>query len=611
MAPPAMLESGPADFPAPAAEPAPSADHSSAGDPAWADALCAARIFAAAPAALGGIHVIARASPVRDRWLDAARAMLPATTPVKRITPAVSAGRLTGGIDIAATLAGGTPVHEAGLLETLWGGCLIVAMAERLAPGTAGIIARAHDATPGFGIVALDESDGDEDHALPGAVADRLGLRVRLDGIAIGDATIERQTPQPPDESAVQAVTIADPLAETIVSVAAMLRGASMRAPAQAMLAARILAASAGRSEASPDDVATALRLTCGAMIEAPADQADGSSADDDPADDAPSRDERQRDQPDTPEQDSETETAFDPEQLKDLAIAATRGAKLDLALFHQANMTRTRAQSAAGKSGAVRQGARRGRPAGLVTRPPFPGARPNVVATLRSAAPWQMIRRKARGLPAWTPGEPLCVRPSDFRYVRYAHNTESTAIFAVDASGSTALERLGEAKGCVELLLADCYVRRDQVALVAFRGEGADVLLESTRSLVRAKRSLTALPGGGPTPLAAGLGQALDLADRARRRGQSPLIVLLTDGKGNVALDGTQDRQAARADAEEMARRAALTGIRSVIIDIARRPRDSARTLAEAMHADYVTLPRADAGAMSGIVSNYLKAPR
>ncbi|MCR9123747.1 MAG: VWA domain-containing protein [Phyllobacteriaceae bacterium] len=606
-----MLETGPADFLTPAAEPAPPANHMSAGDPAWSDALCAARLFAAAPAAIGGIHVIARASPVRNRWLEAARALLPKDTEVKRITPAVSAGRLTGGIDIAATLAGGTPVHETGLLETVTGGCLIVAMAERVTPGTAGIIARAHDTAPGFGIIALDENDGDEDHTLPGAIADRLGLRVRLDGIAIRDALSDMSATLLPDEGAIRSVAIPDPLAETIVAVAAMLRGASMRAPAQAMLAARILAASAGRSETSPEDVATALRLTCGAMIEAPAEEAESGSADTESEDDTPPREERQHDQPDTPDRDPETDPAFDPDQLKELAIAATQGAKLDLDLFHQANMTRTRAQSAAGKSGAVRQGARRGRPAGLVARPPFPGARPNVVATLRTAAPWQMIRRKARGLPAWTPGEPLSVRPSDFRYVRYAHNTESTAIFAVDASGSTALERLGEAKGCVELLLADCYVRRDQVALVAFRGDGAEVLLEPTRSLVRAKRSLTALPGGGPTPLAAGLGQALDLADRARRRGQSPLIVLLTDGKGNVALDGTQDRQAARADAQEMARHAALLGVRSVIIDIARRPRDTARTLADAMHADYVTLPRADAGAMSGIVADYLKAPR
>jgi len=159
-------------------------------------------------------------------------------------------------------------------------------------------------------------------------------------------------------------------------------------------------------------------------------------------------------------------------------------------------------------------------------------------------------------------------------------------------------------------MLLAECYVRRDQVALVAFRGAGAETLLEPTRSLVRAKRALTALPGGGPTPLAHGIKAALDLSVRAKRRGQSPLLVMLTDGKGNVALDGTQDRAGARADALDLARQSAALGIRSVIIDIARRPREGARTLAETMHADYVTLPRADAGAMSEVVASYLKAP-
>jgi magnesium chelatase subunit D len=86
---------------------------------------------------------------------------------------------------------------------------------------------------------------------------------------------------------------------------------------------------------------------------------------------------------------------------------------------------------------------------------------------------------------------------------------------------------------------LGDCYVRRDHVALITFRGRAAETLLEPTRSLVRAKRSLTGMPGGGPTPLAGAIRRSLEIAGMVQRRGQSPLIVYLTDGSGNIALDG------------------------------------------------------------------------
>ena len=115
----------------------------------------------------------------------------------------------------------------------------------------------------------------------------------------------------------------------------------------------------------------------------------------------------------------------------------------------------------------------------------------------------------------------------------------ETTTIFVVDASGSAALHRLAEAKGAVELLLADCYIRRDQVALIAFRGSAAELLLPPTRSLARAKRSLAGLPGGGGTPLAAGLDAAFALSDSIRRKGQTPTVIVLTDGRANIARDG------------------------------------------------------------------------
>ena len=116
-------------------------------------------------------------------------------------------------------------------------------------------------------------------------------------------------------------------------------------------------------------------------------------------------------------------------------------------------------------------------------------------------------------------------LRREDFRVTRREQRSRTTTIFVVDASGSLALDRLAEAKGAVELLLADCYQRRDEVAVLAFRGRGAVLLLPPTRSLVRAKRSLATLPGGGGTPLAAGIDAGFLLAESVRRDGDMPTL--------------------------------------------------------------------------------------
>jgi magnesium chelatase subunit D len=257
-----------------------------------------------------------------------------------------------------------------------------------------------------------------------------------------------------------------------------------------------------------------------------------------------------------------------------------------------------------------LQKSARRGRPLKAVSQPPHAAARPDVVATLRAAAPWQKLRKHIETVPAQGAPPRLTVRSSDFRYIKRRHPREATVIFAVDASGSTALSRLGEAKGAIELLLGSCYVNREQVALVVFRGTTSEILLEPTRSLVRAKRSLRGLPGGGPTPLASGMKTSREMATIARRRGQSPLIVLMSDGAGNVALDGSMGRSAAAEDAMILARQSAALGFQSIFIDIARRPRGRAADLAEAMHADYHLLPNADASAVSAVVSSAMRGP-
>jgi magnesium chelatase subunit D len=238
------------------------------------------------------------------------------------------------------------------------------------------------------------------------------------------------------------------------------------------------------------------------------------------------------------------------------------------------------------------------------------PGSKLDIVETLRTAAPWQPLRRREReagGLPAHPAA--IDVRKQDFRLKRFQQPAETTAIFLVDASGSSALNRLAEAKGAVELLLAECYVRRDQVALIAFRDDRADLLLPPTRSLVRAKGSLCALAGGGGTPLAHALETGLVLADGERRRGRTPLLVLLTDGQANVARDGTRGRAAARDDAARAARSIRAAGIRSLLLDISPRPGRPAAELATQMGATLVPLPYADAKAVSTVVRAHADA--
>jgi magnesium chelatase subunit D len=181
------------------------------------------------------------------------------------------------------------------------------------------------------------------------------------------------------------------------------------------------------------------------------------------------------------------------------------------------------------------------------------------------------------------------------------------TVIVAVDASGSQALHRLGEAKGAVELLLAASYARRDRVALLAFRGAGAELLLPPTRALARAKRLLAGLPGGGGTPLAAGLVAAQQAAESARRAGSVPTIVVLSDGRANLALDGSPGRPAAEADALVVARAIRARGIACAFVDTSPRGEPAARRVAEALGARYVALPAADARAIAGAVRHAL----
>jgi len=574
---------------------------------AWSDAATAAQLFAVDPFGTGGVLVRSRAGPVRERWLTMLRAGVTIAQPLKRLPLHIADGRLLGGLDLNATLLAGRPVAERGLLADADGGVLMVAMAERLPSATAVHITAAMDAgetiverdglslrmPARFGVIALDE--GLDDEFAPMSIRDRLGFHIDLNEIPIRTAdefAIDREEIIGARER-LSALKTSAAQVEAMCTAAAALGIVSLRAPILALRVACASAALSAHDAVDQDDIAVAARLVLAPRALVFPQGEDERS--------------RQPQEPPPPESFEEDKTdTGNPEidqALNEVILAAVQAAlPADVLSALRMSSTRSRGRSQ-GKAGALQKSSKRGRPAGAVRGDLRAGSRLNVIETLRAAAPWQPLRRREAAASGETSRPRILIRKDDFRISRFKQRTETTTIFVVDASGSAALHRLAEAKGAVELLLADCYIRRDQVALIAFRGNAAELLLPPTRSLARAKRSLAGLPGGGGTPLAAGLDAAFALSDSVRRKGQTPMVIVLTDGRANIARDGGQGRPRAEEDAMNAARQLRAAGITAVLVDTSPRPGASGETVATEMGARYLPLPHADATTLSKAV--------
>lgn len=484
---------------------------------------------------------------------------------------------LLGGPDLGATLAEGRLVVRPGLLA---GGAFTLTMAERCPPALAARLAQRLD-RGGAALVALDEAAA-EGEGLPAALADRLGLFLDLDGLSVHE--LPDLAPDPARLAGARALlgTVGTGPAVRALTGAAMNLGiGSDRAVLLALAAARAAAAWRGAAEVTEGDLRAAAELVL-------AHRATQLPQDAPPDSPAPPPPEGSPD-PDSADDDRDQTAEIPPELLVEAARAA-----LPPGLIARLSAGRAARAAIGSGAGARRRGGARGRP--LPARPGRPGgeARIDLIATLRQAAPWQRLRRVRTG-------RKLTVLPSDLRLRRFEDRTDRVLILAVDASGSLAMTRLAEAKGAVERLLAEAYVTRDHVALVAFRGTGAELLLPPTRSLVQAKRRLAGLPGGGGTPLAAGLALALETARQVRGRGLSPALAVLTDGKANVTLAGTPGRAQAMDEARGMAAALAAAGVPALVIDTGMRPQPALAGLAAALHADLIALPRADDRALAG----------
>ena len=541
-------------------------------DESWHNAALALKLLALDPQGLGGAVVRMRASPARDALLADFKPSLP----MRKLPVSIADEQLFGGIDLSATLAASHVVTNAGFFRQP---CIaLIPMAERCPTSLAAKLSSLADQALTQGIIALDEGI-EPDERIPDALADRFAFHICPEGRKPDDA------PEPPQPD--QRISTDDALTQ-LTLLAARFGIASLRAPTLAMKAARAHAKLMGRDAVFDCDIAVAAALVYPhrATLMPQEEQAE----DNEPPPPPPDTDEDDGQGQDTDKNMSLPDT--------DMLIEAVKSLLPQGLLAGLVAPGSTRQAGGAG-AGQKRTSNRRGRP--LPSRPGrLDGtSRIDLIATLRAAAPWQPLRRQQQ------PDRPgLLIRPSDIRLKRYQEQSDRLLIFCVDASGSAAVSRLGEAKGAIELLLAEAYASRDQVALISFRGTEAEVLLPPTRSLVQTKRRLSALPGGGGTPLAAGLQNALLLAIQSRAKGMTPTVILITDGRANIALDGTANRAQAGADATQMAGAVRAAGIAGLVIDMSNRPQPALAALGQTLGAPYIALPRADAHRLTGAVN-------
>jgi len=206
--------------------------------------------------------------------------------------------------------------------------------------------------------------------------------------------------------------------------------------------------------------------------------------------------------------------------------------------------------------------------------------------ATIRAAAPFQQDREDQREDVAFA------IRPGDLQRKVRVKKTANLVLFVVDASWSMAVaERMSATKGAILSLLTDAYQRRDRVGLIVFQKNRATLILPPTNSVQLASRSLSDIPVGGKTPLTAGLYLAHQIIQQQSMiyPDVEPLMILLTDGAGNVSMGSLPPQE----EAHQMAEKIAYDGTRSVVINMEHASFDQglAQGLADHLDAPCYTL--------------------
>jgi len=575
---------------------------------AWFDANLVAILLAINPRGLKGVTVKSQFGPVRDSWLKYLKDLTASCGSQILKAPAnISADQLKGALDIEASLQRASLVMSKGLLERVEGNLLLLPMVERMDLQAIALISQALDekntvdAATHFGVVAFDESDN-ADEAISARLLDRLAFELYLDQFSIADINESLEVDAEDIAKArksLQSVKCSNEYLEVMTKAGFNLGVSSFRANQFALEVAKTLAALRGLAEVGQDEVIDAARLVYTPSkrmhINSEMDQADQDSEENQDDQDQDVENQAEDSQNDSESSDHPDQEQPSSEDLEDIIVEAVK-ASIPPQLFHQPKKNLPAGKSAghiSGKSGAIQKNFLSGRPLTSRKGRPQDGRRLDILKSIRAAIPWQRLRGiMSSGDQQKTVRTRIDFRTEDLHIKQYLRRRGAVTIFLVDASGSSATQRLAEAKGALEELLAQCYIRRDEVAMVSMRGAKAEIVLPPTRSLVRAKRNLAALPGGGGTPLAAGFRAVNEMAISLERKGLTPIIVVMSDGKANVNLKGVGGRERAHSDALMAAKELRVKNHRLLFVDTSPKPEILAQELSSAMAAQYFPLP-------------------
>ena len=578
---------------------------------AWFDANLIAILLAINPKGLKGVTVKSQFGPVREAWLSYLKQLTSSCGVQVLKAPAnISAEQLIGSLDVEASLQAGSLVMSKGLLERVHGNLLLLPMVERMDLQAIALISQAldeknaFDQSTHFGVIAFDESDSVDESISP-RLLDRLAFELYLDQLSLADIKESLEVNAEDIQEAKKLlpfIKCSDEYLEVMTKAGFSLGVSSFRANHFALETAKTLAALRGLTEVSQDEVIDAARLVYTpskrAYIPPEMDQSDDQSDEDENDQDSDSQPEDSQGDQESPDEIKQEQPSE--QELEDIIVQAVK-ASIPPKLLRQSKDQMRAGKSAAhvsGKSGSIQKNFLSGRPLGARKGRPTDGKRLDILKSIRAAIPWQRLRKGTLvNNPANQSHSRIDFRAEDLHIKQYLRRRGTVTIFLVDASGSSATQRLAEAKGALEELLAQCYIRRDEVAMLSMRGAKAEVVLPPTRSLARAKRNLAALPGGGGTPLASGFRAANEMAISLQRKGLTPIIVIMSDGKANVNLLGVGGRGGAHADALIAAKELRLKNHRVLFVDTSPQPEILAQELSGTMAAQYFPLPFTGSG--------------